>query len=541
MPLMPSCLAANLAALTRHFGVAPELPRVARFDTPGTSSDRAQSAWVADALRQSTPDVVCGIGLCGGSDNPDNSDSSLEALDRLAPNARLVLLEPNPDAARRALDRHDWTARIDAGRLAVLIGPDYRGLAAVARVISGIRQAPILLHPDLADRHDLAGPAKDAIARLTFQGDANAAARRALSGRYLLHTLANAPAIARESRAGQLAGLFAGQPAVIAAAGPSLDRNIHDLAPVLDRAIVIGCDTAAWPLLSAGVTPHLVVAVDASEANARHLSSFPSGRTALVSEGSVHPSALPSFAGRTFFFKVSDHEPWPWLGALGLDRARLDAWGSVATTAFALALEMGCNPIIFIGADFAFTGDRPYCRGTSFESIWASWVAGGQTYEQVWRYLVDRWPASEATGLDGRPVRTASHLLAFRDWVAERASARTDRRIVNATGAGLLMGRHIHQQSATSTLASSPALDSAAIAVALRQAHARGVAPGALSPLLASATSVVAGADEATVARWRAFTEDTIPADAIRAALASTEQRAWVLGANAFRQLLEAS
>lgn len=138
-------------------------------------------------------------------------------------------------------------------------------------------------------------------------------------------------------------------------------------------------------------------------------------------------------------------------------------------------------------------------------------------------------------------MRTASHLLAFRDWIAERAAARTDRRVVNATGAGVLMGTHILQQSATSTLASSRALDAAAIGVALRQAHARGVAPGALSPLLASATSVVAGADDAIVARWRTFTGDTIPADAIRGALASTEQRAWALGANAFRQLLEAS
>src|SRR5262249_16869518 len=154
----------------------------------------------------------------------------------------------------------------------------------------------------------------NAIDRLKFQGDANLAARRSLSSRYLLHTLANAPAIARESNAAQLTALFAGKPAVIAAAGPSLDRNVHDLAPVLDRALGIGCDTAAWPLLSAGVTPHLIVSVDASEANARHLSSFPSARTTLVSEASVHPSALHGFAGRTFFFKVADHEPWPWLG-----------------------------------------------------------------------------------------------------------------------------------------------------------------------------------------------------------------------------------
>src|SRR5262249_28925954 len=154
------------------------------------------ATWIAARLPRPVPDIICAVGLC--------SDDSLEALEQLAPDSRLVVFEPAPEAARRALDRHDWTAAIDARRLALLAGPDYQGLAAVARVISGIRQAPVLLHPHLADRPDLVKLAKDAIARLTFQGDANLAARRSLSGRYLLHTLANAPAVARESNAAQL-------------------------------------------------------------------------------------------------------------------------------------------------------------------------------------------------------------------------------------------------------------------------------------------------------------------------------------------------
>jgi hypothetical protein len=468
-------------------------------------------------------------------------DRSVDALLDTAATSRIVLFEPHASDARRALERRPWKDRIDAGQLAVLVGPDYAGLAAVARVIAGIGTAPVVVHPSLSANPDLVGGAREALAKLVFQNDANAAARRALSGRYLVHSLVNAPAVARESNVSRLANLFPGRPAVIAAAGPSLDRNLHDVTCVLDRAVLIACDTAALPMHTGGATPHIVVGVDASEANARHLAAYPAGQSWLAAEASLHPNALVPFGGRTFFFRVSDHEPWPWFASLGLDRGQLAAWGSVATTALALALEMGCTPVVFIGADFAFTDNRPYCRGTAFESTWASWARNGEGYDPIWKSLIGRWQTTEMTDLTGATVRTAPHLVAFRDWIVERAIERTETVFINATGAGLLAGGPIRQWSAVRTLYPKPVFAPGAIARELRAAHAAGITPHAVSPLLAAATSVVAGADEALIRRWRTFTDGTVSRDAIRAALASNEQQAWALGASAYRRLTEAS
>jgi hypothetical protein len=548
---MPNLFAANVEALARQFGAAPAGLREDFGCTPGVMTPGVHpkscpeidtdSSWLESLLPSTLPEVLCAVGL--------GRDLCLDALvHRLtldpATTTRLVLLEPDADAASRTLARRPWTSLIDAGRLALLVGPDYAGLSNVARVMPGVGSAPVIVHPALASRPDLVGRAREVLSRLAFNQDANAAARRALSGRYLLHTLANAPALARESDAGRLKGLFAGRPALIAAAGPSLNRNINELAPVKDNALVIACDTAALPLINGGLPPHIVVAVDASEANARHLAALPSGRGWLVAEASLHPSAVRPFAGRTFFFKVSDHEPWPWLASLGLDRARLDAWGSVTTTAFALALEMGCDPIVFIGADLAFTGGLPYCRGTSFESMWASWVGGSDTYDQVWRQLLGRWPVTEATAVDGSTVRTAPHLIAFRDWMAERAAARPDRSIVNGTGAGILAGAAIKQQVSSAPLWKLPKLDHATLTQSLADAHAAGVRTDALTPIFASATSIIAGPlgdHDPLVQRWLAFTDHTITGDAIRAVMASPEQQAWAMGAAAYRRLMEAS
>ena len=54
----------------------------------------------------------------------------------------------------------------------------------------------------------------------------------------------------------------------------------------------------------------------------RHLNDLPDVRGLwLVGEGSLTPSVFPQFTGRTFIYKVSHHEPWPWLADQGADRA----------------------------------------------------------------------------------------------------------------------------------------------------------------------------------------------------------------------------
>src|SRR5439155_23928291 len=126
------------------------------------------------------------------------------------------------------------------------------------------------------------------------------------------------------------------------------------------------------PLLAAGIPPHVAVAVDPSDLNAQHLRDLPDTRGVwLVAEASVDPTVFPQFARRTFTFRVSNHHPWPWLDEHGLGRGQLQAWGSVLTTAFDLACKAGCNPIVFAGADLAYTGGLLYCRNTVYEPEWS--------------------------------------------------------------------------------------------------------------------------------------------------------------------------
>jgi hypothetical protein len=329
----------------------------------------------------------------------------------------------------------------------VLGGPDFDGAANAWRVLGRIAaEPPRLIHPVIAVARREATVAAARIVQKAIAGAlANERARRQFAAPYLLNTLRNVPAIARESDAGALVDRYRGMPVVIAGAGPSLNRNLEELRPYRDRAIFIAADTALKPSLAAGLSPDFVVAVDPGVPNARHLTHLPPCDTALVAEASVQSESLDAFVGRTFLFRVAAHHPWPWLASAGVETTMLRAWGSVVVTAFDLGVAIGGDPIVFIGADLAYTGGQPYCRGTVYEEDWALRVTNGESLEDIWRGDVARNPAVIEVHA-GEPIATASHLTQFRDALLHAARS-ASANVVNATGAGILRGDGIEQGS----------------------------------------------------------------------------------------------
>lgn len=404
---------------------------------------REAEAAVAGALDGRPSDLLVVIGLGAGF--------ILDALEARGWRGRVLALEPEPDLISVLRGRRDLRSWTEADRLRILAAPEFAGADDCWRWFDETgEEPPVIVNPVLARvRPEATQAARGLVTRLRFNAESNAQARRQFGGRYLLNTLRNLQAIADEGDVLSLTGAAPHVPAVVVAAGPSLDENIEWLREVARRAVVIAVDTALRPLLAAGIHPHLAVAVDPGETNARHLTELPAcPDTYLVAEASVAPSAVAAFQGRTFLFSVSNHEPWPWLRANGAGRGRLRAWGSVLTSAFDLALEMGCTPIAFAGADLAFTGHRPYARGVAYEEDWRRLREWGVPLEEQWRQQVEGWPRTEEPGIDGAPARTAPHLVAFRDWLVEQTRLQPKRRFVNLTGAGILHGGRIEAMSA---------------------------------------------------------------------------------------------
>jgi hypothetical protein len=377
---------------------------------------------------------------------------AIDIVESDAPAAtRILLLEPVAEHAAALNAKPESKRRIDSGRLRILSAPDYRGAADAWRLIDTTGGPPPLIVPDpelVASNPHAVLAARRIFDRLYTDAHENAKARRAFGGRYLVNTLQNVPRMLTAPDLRSWIGARKGAPAVVCGAGPSLNRNLEALAARRDRVVLIACDTALRPILEAGLEPDFVVALDSTPLNARHLSGLRGQTKAwLVAEGSLDQAAFESFDDRIAFFRVGGNDPWPWLTAQGVDVPVLAAFGSVLTSAFEFAAWLGCDPVMFMGADLAYSDGQPYCRGTMFEADWARIVFEGQQLPRFWQRVLAQKSNGLAAGVAGAEFPASPHLLAFRNWIVER-SARSGRRVINLSGSGVLIGSSIQQDDA---------------------------------------------------------------------------------------------
>jgi hypothetical protein len=225
----------------------------------------------------------------------------------------------------------------------------------------------------------------------------------------------------RDADTGRLFGRFRNVPLVLVSAGPSLDRNIHELRGAGNRCFILSVDTALRPLLAAGITPHAVITADPSEMNAQHIAGIMPPAAYLIAEQAVQPVAVES-ANKRFLFGLGLF-PDSLFAKFGFAKTRLEAWGSVATTALDLACRMGANPIIFAGQDFAYSWDRDYASHTLFH---------GRTFVVTQAVTIRR------PDLWGNDVHTTENLAAYRDFFVRRMKQSPGVRFINATEGGIL-------------------------------------------------------------------------------------------------------
>ena len=479
------------------------------------SGDDGAWQWLIRTLDgRPVPSLVVVIGLGNGA--------LLRALDARAPGRTVVAFEPDPATAAAFL-AEDWTSWRASGRLTYLAAPDYAGESEAWRAFPDDPEDHVLLVAPHIGRvvTPEAVAAAHALKRILYGARANAEARRRFAPRYLVNAIRNLPSIASGRSLADIEGAYLGRPAIIAAAGPSLESALPELRSRLDGAVLISVDTALRVLLDADIAPHFVVGLDPGSANARHFRALPpAADTWLISEIALDPLARTHFAGRTLWFRVSDHDPWPWFHSLGLDVQQLDVWGSVVTAAFQVAVLAGCDPIVFTGADLSYAGRQPYSRGTTYEFQWARWAATGTLVEDAW--LV--WQAGatrEVPDLAGRSRPTTPALLAFRDWLVSRAAA-SGRRVVNATGAGLLMGNGIEQVVLDDVSMADTPVPRVSEILAGPRPHDD---PSTMRAHVVAAHAAIAGGHDTDVlASWRRFTGHAWDPSEVSGALAAALQ-----------------
>ena len=211
-------------------------------------------------------------------------------------------------------------------------------------------------------------------------------------------------------------------PAIVLAAGPSLADVLPYLAELKKRAIIICVDTALRACLRSHVEPDFIILVDPQYWAAQHLAGLSSPSSVLITESAAYPSVL-RFNCRKIVFCSSFFPLGKYFEQQLGSKGKLDAGGSVATSAWDFARLTGASPVFMAGLDLGYPDKKTHIKGSTFEEALyraSSRIAPAETGNTASLYGV---PAEYAKDYNGNSILTDQRMKLFAWWFESRLAA----------------------------------------------------------------------------------------------------------------------
>ncbi|GAB6158049.1 hypothetical protein JCM39194_12490 [Desulfotomaculum varum] len=218
-------------------------------------------------------------------------------------------------------------------------------------------------------------------------------------------------------------------PVIIAAAGPSLTKQLPLLRGLKDKAFILCAGSAINSLLAGGVVPHAVVSVDGGEANYFHFKGLKINNIPLFYALTLHNEILEQHNGIKVVFNNFNSVFLTWTDkVLQRENGVVRGGFSVANFCLDIAWQLTVGPVCLIGQDLAYTGNRSHAEGNKNGRI-----IDLQDSQKQKRYT---W----TEGYYGDKVLTDYVFLgmkkAFEDYYQYAKSQNPDRLIANCTEGG---------------------------------------------------------------------------------------------------------
>jgi hypothetical protein len=348
--------------------------------------------------------VVCGAGLGWHAKAAARGPASVVVYE---PDARrramMSCLGPPLGGAELAADDNALVEAL-AGRLV------YSGEEKPGRVAVYAPPAYRRAEPEMVER------AGRLVREAMSRAQSDRQTRRRLSGRWLANLTHNFQQVVKIPDATATQGILRGTPAVVVGAGPSLDQSLDHMRQAYGRAVVLAAASALGPLAAAGVSPLAAVALEAQD-ESRQFEQARQNQTWLLAATSGHPRHFTEWKGPKALFHLQE-----WAASLAGAPTALPTGGHATSAAFSLAVLWGCDPIILVGQDLAYTGGR----------IHASGRPGGEDES--------RPETRQVEALGGGKVETSAVMHSYIGWYQETAAYLAGRprtvRVINATAQG---------------------------------------------------------------------------------------------------------
>lgn len=170
----------------------------------------------------------------------------------------------------------------------------------------------------------------------------------------------NIDALMYSNSVNEIKDKYKNKPAIIVASGPSLQKNIQHLKEAQGKALIISCDASLRACKLNDVKPD---AVSSLERVKETYEFFYKGadideNVVLVGPTLLWPKIYEEYKGKTIIMTKNNEGEEGWWAKHFDNIEYVNQGQSCATVAFAVAKEAGCNPIVLIGQDLAYTGGK---------------------------------------------------------------------------------------------------------------------------------------------------------------------------------------
>ncbi len=367
-----------------------------------------------------------------------------------------IILERDIHILRLAMEVTRLDDIFSDPRVSLYIGDDLsHWQAVVKKAIPGIMSSPLRVVAHPASQKCFQPFYQQAFDQLSHQIKlANAEFDLMIrNGRAIQENLwMNLPAITHSYGIRDVSDKLTHQPVIVAAAGPSLDNNVHQLRPVQNQITIICVDTAYRTLIHNGITPDIIVSTDPTSLNQAHFEGLkPDPSAILAFDPEVYHPIPKRWPYDRLFLNLEKNAFTRWIEDCMGPFGYLPKGGSVGHTAFYLARALGADPIVFIGLDLAFNteGGKTHASSSALHRKYGKIEKGSKTAQLGPR--LDTGPMNEniawVEGVTGEMVPT-SHIMSLYINQFSDMFRQTGARIIDATeGGAYIRGSEIHRLS----------------------------------------------------------------------------------------------
>ncbi|MFI4853416.1 MAG: 6-hydroxymethylpterin diphosphokinase MptE-like protein [Phycisphaerales bacterium JB065] len=368
--------------------------------------------------------------------------------ERMGTNGVVIIYEPDLALLRAVLERIDHSDWIR--ELPVTFLNDEQSSGEMAAATRGL-EAPLSIGIELVDHApsrnrlgDRASTFSATFAEVTNAMRTQVVTTLVQSDVTLRNLMLNAEAYLRCPGIADLKNAASGHAAVVVSAGPSLERNLHLLADpaVRERVVVIAVQTVLRPMLSRGIRPDFVTALDYHEISTRFYEGLTEADLegiTLVAEPKVNPAVLDAFPGAIRL--VRDEALEQLFGPTRTDDDHLTPGATVAHLAYYLARHLGCDPAILIGQDLGFTDGQYYASGAAIHDVWAPELNPFRSLEMFeWERIArGKTKLIQRTDHLNRPIYTDQQMATYLSQFEREFAADTEKglAIIDATEGGV--------------------------------------------------------------------------------------------------------